>query len=156
MCEQTVTHRESYSGRRTKVREFGIELDMTWTATLHSIDPYNLAKFTQGTVNNTTSESVTGEPLPTGLGVGDQVGLANPGISNLIITDSAGTPATLAPQHYDLNAGHGSFEILSLPTPVLRRHSLFKRPINTPCVRKSASSQRPAAHKWPCVIAVST
>lgn len=116
VAEQLVTHRESFLGKKAKAREFGIQTDLTWTATLHSFNAENLAKFIQGTVTDTASGSVTGETLATGLVVGDQVSLANPGVSNLVITDSAGTPATLDPQHYDLNAGHGTLELLSLPT----------------------------------------
>lgn len=115
-AEQMIEPRESHSGLRSKARSFGIDKDLTWSATLNSLIPENLALFTDGTASSITAGSVTGEELPAGLVVGDLVALANLGISGLIITDSNGTPATLDPEHYALNAETGSFEILSLPS----------------------------------------
>ena len=115
-AEETVAHRESYTGKKSKAREFGIQQDMTWSATLHSLSPENLARFTQGTTTTTAAGSVTGGTMPSGLVGGDMVSLANPGGYSLGITDSAGNPATLAPANYELDAGHGSLTLLSLPT----------------------------------------
>lgn len=115
-AEETVAHRESFTGKKSKAREFGIQQDMTWSLTLHSLSPENIARFTQGTTTTTAAGSVTGETLPSGLVAGDMVSLANPGVSSLVITDSAGSPATLAPANYELDAGHGSLTLLSLPT----------------------------------------
>lgn len=114
--EESVSHRESYSGKKAKVREFGISADMTLSATLRSMDTDNLALFTQGTATSTAAGSVTGEVLPSGLEAGDVVNLAQINVSDLVITDSAASPATLAAEHYSLEALYGSVEILSLPS----------------------------------------
>jgi len=113
--EDTVSHRESYGGKKGKVREFGISPDMTLSATLHSLNSDNLALFTQGTATSTAAGTVTGETLADGLVVGDTVNLAQINVSDLVITDSAGTPVTLDPANYNLEALYGSLEILSLP-----------------------------------------
>lgn len=115
-AEETVSARESWSGSKSKVREFNISKDMTWSATLHSLVSENLALFTDGTATEIAAGTVTGEVLPSGLVAGDIVALQNIGISDLVITDSAGTPVTLDPQHYTLAANTGSIEIVSLPT----------------------------------------
>ena len=65
--EQSVTVREAYTGNRSKVREFGIEKDLTFTATLSSLIPENIALFTDGTITAAAAGTVTGEQLPAGL-----------------------------------------------------------------------------------------
>ncbi len=117
MEEETIAHRESYSGNKTKVREWHHSPEMKLEATLHSLDVDNLAQFTQGTVSSVVAGSVTSETLPNGLTAGSIVTLAHPGVSSLVITDSAGSPATLDPKHYVLEAGYGNIEIISLPSP---------------------------------------
>ncbi|MBB3103798.1 hypothetical protein [Azomonas macrocytogenes] len=116
IAEERVQHRESYSGKRSLAVDFGISQDMTWNATLHSINTRNLALFTNGTSSDVEGGTVTGEVLPTELVAGDIIALDNPNVSGLTITDSAGTPIALAPENYELNAVHGSVKILSIPT----------------------------------------
>lgn len=117
MEEETIAHRESYSGNKTKVREWHHSPEMKLEATLHSLDVDNLTLFTQGTATSAIAGSVTGEALPNNLVEGSVVTLAHPGVSSLVITDSAGSPVTLDPKHYALEAGYGNVEILSLPSP---------------------------------------
>ncbi|HFT6842406.1 TPA: hypothetical protein ACGRQ8_002379 [Pseudomonas aeruginosa] len=116
MEEERMSHRESYSGLKAKVREWGISPSLNMTATLHSMSVENVALFSQGTASTIAAGTVTGELLPAGLEAGDQVALANPGVSDLVITDSAGTPVTLTEDHYLLEPAFGALEILSLPT----------------------------------------
>ncbi|WCW43006.1 hypothetical protein KK196_29425 [Pseudomonas aeruginosa] len=116
MEEERMSHRESYSGLKAKVREWGISPSLNMTATLHSVSVENVALFSQGTASTIAAGTVTGELLPAGLEAGDQVVLANPGVSDLVITDSAGTPVTLTEDHYLLEPAFGALEILSLPT----------------------------------------
>ncbi|CDM42386.1 hypothetical protein [Ectopseudomonas oleovorans] len=116
MQEETVSHDESYSGKKVKVREFGIRPQLTMSATLHSLDTENLAMYSQGTASSTAAGTASGEALPTGLQAGDEVVLANPGVSDLVITDSSGTPATLDEEHYLLDPAFGNLQIVSLPT----------------------------------------
>lgn len=113
--DETVRHKESYSGQRGTVRRFDIGNSMTLSATLHQFDPARLARFTNGTVTTVAGGSVVGEVLPLALAVGDVIKLDNPGVSLLTIVDSNGTPATYPPASYELTAGPGSIEILTAP-----------------------------------------
>lgn len=121
--DETVRHKESYSGRRGTVRRIDIGNSMTLSATLHQYDAARLARFTNGTVTSVAAGSVVAEVLPDPLAVGDIIALDNPGVSALTIVDSNGTPATYPSASYALNAGPGSIEILVAPgalTPPLK------------------------------------
>lgn len=114
--EETVSHRESYSGFRRKVRTISFINEMTLTATIHQIDVNILAQVLRGTVIETPAGAVTSESLGT-VAVGDVFKLENGfNVDNVVITDSAGTPVTIDPQHYDINAASGLIEFFSLPT----------------------------------------
>lgn len=90
-----VQHKESNTGQRSLAASFDIDKTCTIDMTMHKVDPENIAKFTRGTVVQTASGTVTAETLPDTLAEGDIVYLKNPGASAIVITDSAGTPATL-------------------------------------------------------------
>ncbi|MDN6856986.1 hypothetical protein QO207_10340 [Pseudomonas sp. CAN2814] len=114
-----VEHKESYSGQKALVRSFPIGKTATINMTLHSISPDNLALTLYGKVVTKAAGTVTAEPLPGALVAGDVVALANPGVTDLVITDSAATPVELDEQYYALLAdgAYGEVQILSLPTP---------------------------------------
>lgn len=113
-----VEHKESYSGQKALVRSFPVGKTATLNATLHSLNADNLALTLFGTPTSTAAGSVTGEALPEVV-AGDVVSLAHPGVSNLAITDSAGTPATLDPANYSVDAW-GNVTFSDLPsTPAL-------------------------------------
>lgn len=114
-AESEVSHRESYSGRKAKVRSWMTETELTWSATIHQLNVDGVARFTQGRITEGAQGTVTGEAFPADLVAGDVVTLEHPGISNLVITDSSGTPATLDPEHYEYDA-YGNVTILSLPS----------------------------------------
>lgn len=116
MSETMVQHRESRSGRKGLVRNFPIEQGMVWNAVVHQIDVDQIARFGQGTVTSSIAGSVSGEPLPADLVVGDIVTLDEFGPTDLVIMDSAATPVALDPEHYSFNV-YGDVEILSLPDP---------------------------------------
>lgn len=115
-AEEKANHIESYSGSRSKVREFNITNDMTVNMTMHDANAENMARFTAGTVTETASGTVTAENLPNPVVVGTEYALANPGVSSVVITDSAGSPATIDPSHYTLEAAYGNLTFNSLPT----------------------------------------
>lgn len=116
-AETEVSHRESYSGLKAKVRSWMTETEMTWAATIHQLNVDGVARFTQALITEGAQGTVTSEEFPDDLVAGDVVTLEHPGPSNLVITDSAGTPATLDPEHYEYDA-YGNVTLLSLPTPV--------------------------------------
>lgn len=114
--DETASHQESYSGYRAKVRSFSLGGDRTLSATLHQIDPDALARLLRGTVSTIAAGTVTAEALPHGLVAGDVLKLEQPfNVSDLVITDSSGSPVTVPAEHYELDAAWGTLTILSLP-----------------------------------------
>jgi len=117
LAVEKVEHKESYSGQKALVRSFPIGKTATLNMTLRSIETENLAMVLYGKAINTPAGTVTGEDLGT-IAVGDTVKLAQIGVKNLVITDSAGTPNTIDPSHYQLldNGHFGEIVFNSLPT----------------------------------------
>ena len=74
---------------------------------------YKIINASSDKVLDVAGGSVTGEVLPSGLVAGDRIKLDHPFVSALAITDSAGTPATLAPANYNLESPNaGLIELL--------------------------------------------
>lgn len=113
--EEKADHKESYSGKKAKVREFTIGTDMTMSATVHQFSGENISRFTRGSVTNDVSGTVTAEVLGT-VTAGIEVSLAQIGVSGVVITDSAGTPATIDASHYSVDANFGNIVFNTLPT----------------------------------------
>ena len=115
--DETASHKESYSGQKSKVRSFSIGGDRTIKGTWHQVDPVTIAELLRGTIAEIAAGTVTGEVFPDTVAVGDVIKLDKPyNVSDLVITDSAGSPVTLDPEHYDAFLEHGSIELLSLPS----------------------------------------
>lgn len=114
--EEKASHRESYSGQKSKVREFNVSQDMNVNLTLHDQGTGNIARFSLGSATSSVAGTVTAENLPNPVVVGTEYSLANPGVSSLVISDSNGTPATIAPSHYELDAAFGNLVFKTLPT----------------------------------------
>lgn len=102
------TRRESYSGQRLVAARLQRGSEATVALTLNWASLDNLALGMYGEVNTVAAGSVTAEELPDDLVAGDVVALERGGVSSLVITDSAGTPATLvAGTHYALDSANG-------------------------------------------------
>lgn len=110
----SLKHKESYTGQRLQDKQITSELDASFTATLEEWSPENVALATRGTVQKTTSGSVTNEASPVGLQAGDTWALANGNVSSVVIKDSATTPATVAPTKYNVDPVMGTVEILDV------------------------------------------
>lgn len=111
-----ISHKESYSGLKSKVRSIVLGNEMTLSGTLHQLNADTLADLLGGVVTTVAGGAVTGEDLGTVV-AGDIIKLDYPGVSSLVVTDSLGTPATIAATHYDSSElAFGSFEFLSLPS----------------------------------------
>lgn len=95
LTTETSEINESWSGNRLVAAEINRSVAASVSMTLNGANRDNIALALFGTKVDIASQSVTGEVLPTGLLAGDIVRLANEAISNVVITDSAGTPATL-------------------------------------------------------------
>lgn len=115
--DESVSHKESFSGQKSSVRKFSIGGDRTLNGVIHQMDTNILAELLRGTVTVIPPGTVTAETFPQTVAVGDTIKLDFPyNVSDLVITDSAGSPVTLAPEHYDAFLEHGSIELLSLPS----------------------------------------
>lgn len=112
---EKVEHKESYSGTKGLAVSFPISKAMTITATLHQLDSGSLAELVYGEAVEVAAGAVTGEALGT-VAVGDIVKLDYGAVEDLVITDSTGSPVTIADTHYELDPRFGSIEFKSLPT----------------------------------------
>lgn len=110
------TRKESYSGLRRTSATLTKDLEGKLTVQFFAGKPENFAIAMGGSVNTEAGGSVTGEAFPDSLVAGDFVMLDNPDISNLVVQDSAGTPATLVEDtDYRIeDAAGGMVEILNV------------------------------------------
>lgn len=92
---QKVEHKESYSGKNALTDSFVTENAITVDMTLHQISPANLARVLYGSVTSTDAGTFTGKSLGAAVVAGDEISLGYLSVSDVVITDSAGTPATL-------------------------------------------------------------
>jgi hypothetical protein len=107
-------HRESYSGQKREVREIFNAITASGNMVLHTLNTEIVALLTLGTAASQVSGTVTNESLGN-ITAGDVVQLAHPGVSSLVITDSAGSPATIAATHYEVDV-FGEITFLTLPS----------------------------------------
>jgi hypothetical protein len=90
-----VDHNESFSGNRLLYGRLATQKNANITLTLWEMLPDVLSLGLYATPQSITSGAVTAEALPTGLVADSIIKLDNAFVSNLVITDSAGTPAAL-------------------------------------------------------------
>lgn len=86
---------ESYTGNRLTKAVLSKSKKASLSLKLNAATKENLALALYGTAAVVTTGTVTAEVFPTGLMVGDTVKLDHSKVSSVVLTDSAGTPATL-------------------------------------------------------------
>lgn len=86
---------ESWSGSRGTSAVLKKATKVTGGLTLNEALALNLALALHGSVASVAAGTATAEAFPTGLVAGDVVALDNGDISALVVTDNAGSPATL-------------------------------------------------------------
>ena len=108
-------HKESTSGQRLTDLRLIRGKSAKFSFTIEEFDKDNLAAALYGAQSTISGSTVTNESFPT-VAVGDFVRLVKPDVSSLVVTDSAGTPATLTlGTHYEItSAAHGTVKILNL------------------------------------------
>lgn len=113
--EEVETVKETSTGTKGTLARIGKGLTLKLKMTLRDIKQKNRLLTNRGTALSISSGSVSAEAMPT-MAVGDYYVLKNPGASSIVITDSAGTPATLTLNtHYEvIDADQGVIKILSL------------------------------------------
>jgi hypothetical protein len=105
LAEETTDRKESFSGSRLQYGRLGTGKTGTFSGTFDEWTLKNLALGLYSTPLATVGGSATGDTFPNGLVAGDQVRLAKPYASSLVITDSAGSPVTVPGTKYKLT-GH--------------------------------------------------
>ncbi|MGA7437653.1 MAG: hypothetical protein WBW32_05940 [Luteibacter sp.] len=110
---------ESYSGNRATSASLRKATKGTFDLTLNWALAKNLALGLGGTVIDIPTGTVTGEPFPPGLAVGDTIMLAHRDVSALVLTDSTATPKTLVlDTDYEIESAKGGLmTIKALGTP---------------------------------------
>ena len=110
---------ESRSGNRVQSARLQKGKKAELSMTLNYFGAMQLALGLYGKVNTVAPGTITGEVFPDDLAVGDVVALDQPNMSDLVVTDSAGTPKTLVEgTDYQLVSARASLvRILGLGTP---------------------------------------
>jgi hypothetical protein len=106
---------ESFSGQRLQIGRLSTGTTAAFNYQMDYWSAANLALAVNANETAIAASTVTGETFPTGLVAGDLVRLDHPFVSSLIITDSAGTPATVPPANYRIE-GH-SESVVNIVTP---------------------------------------
>lgn len=94
--------KESWSGTKGTAALLPGEKEVSITLTLNEALASNLALALGGTVNALAAGTVTAETFPIDVEAGQTFQLDKADISSLVITDSAPTPATVAPSKYEI------------------------------------------------------
>ena len=116
---EMIKHRESNSGQNSLVRNIAHTRDLNIDITFAEFRPSGMARDLYGNNVSVAAGSVTAETLPDALVAGDEVRLANPAVSAVVITDSTGTPLTLVEgTDYTVDANFGKVTILNVGTYV--------------------------------------
>lgn len=107
---------ESYSGNRLQSARLRKSSTAELSLTLNYFNADTLALGLYATVSNVASGTVTAEELPPDLAVGSIIALDHGNVSAVVLTDDAGTPATLTlDTHYEIySADSGLIRILDL------------------------------------------
>ncbi|MGZ8245830.1 phage tail tube protein [Methylomagnum sp.] len=108
--------KETQSGQRSTVDRLIQGKDGTLKFKLRDWIAANLAMQVLGESTVVEAGTVTAEPLPNPVAAGDMVSLRHPKVSSVVLTDSAGSPATLvAGTNYRLDdADFGNLTILDV------------------------------------------
>lgn len=100
LATESTNKTESFSGNRLQYGRLQRGKTATLNITFDEWLPQNIALAIWASKLAVTGSTVTGETFPAGLVANDYIKLDHPFISSLVITDSAGTPATLPAGNY--------------------------------------------------------
>ena len=124
MSTESETRRESYSGNRMPSATLNLGNSAELTLTLNYAEADNLALGLYGNVATVVGATVTEEALPADLADDDVVILENGNVSDVVLTDSTGTPVVLVEgTHYEVESAAGGvirlLDVSSLTQPIL-------------------------------------
>lgn len=146
LSTENTDRNESYSGQRLQIGRLKTATTAALNYTLDEWSSANLALAFDASVQSIGSGTVTGEAFPAGLAVGDIVRLDHAFATTLVITDSAGTPATLTAGTHYRAVGHAgaAVEILDL--------GAFTQPFNAaysyPAIKNVVMFSQPGAEVY--------
>jgi hypothetical protein len=113
LAVETTTKNESMSGQRLPYGRIVTAKNATITINFDEWLKQNLAVGFYATPQAIAEGTVTAEAFPDDLVAGDRVMLDHPGVSDLVITDSAAVPATVPTSKYSLvSPGNGVVQIV--------------------------------------------
>lgn len=116
---QSATKNESHTGARLPMGRLALGKSGSLTGNFDQWSAKNMALGLYGEQLAVTSGSASAEEFPAALVVGDQVRLARPYATSVVLTDSAGTPATVDTANYRVIGHNGAIvEILNLASYV--------------------------------------
>ena len=117
---QKLEHKEAWSGQRLLDKTIIQENKATLSATLEDWSKENLALAVRALMTNVPAGTATDRLSPAALVVGDEWALPHQKVSTVVITDSAGVPATLvATTDYTVDLVFGVVTIVNLGAYVL-------------------------------------
>lgn len=116
MKRDTGKVKESCSGQSLTLKTFTKGMEASISLEMNQFSRDEMAIGLYGTSASVVGSTVTGEAMPATVAVNDYVHTKYPGISSLVIKDSAVTPATLVlGTDYELDsAAHGRIKIINL------------------------------------------
>ena len=107
---------ESYSGNRARVGHLPTSTDLGFSLNILNIDATNIAKAFYGTVTSSAGATVAAEAIDAY--ASSMVPLANPGVSSVVVTKTAGSVVLVANTDYTVDAVNGTLTFLSGSTQV--------------------------------------
>lgn len=107
---------ENWSGNRGRLPGQPLAGTLSLSVVLHRLTSASLAELVSGAVDEQASGAVSNYTLPH-VAPGVEVRLPHLCVADVVVTDSASTPATIAPEHYTVQGAWGAIEIVSLPEP---------------------------------------
>lgn len=107
---------ESYTGNMARVGHLPISTNLGFRVNVKNIDAENVAKAFYGTLSTSAGATVTGETI--NAYADSMVPLANPGVSAVTVTKTAGSQVLVAGTDYTLDAENGTLTFLPGSTHV--------------------------------------
>ncbi len=114
--QQFLDWQESYTGNRARVGHLPTSTDLGFKLNVKNIDSENIAKAFYGTVSASAGATVASEAISAY--ASSMIPLANPGVSSVVVTKTAGSVILVAGTDYTVDAANGTLTFLPGSTQV--------------------------------------
>lgn len=115
-AQQFLDWQESYSGNRARVGHLPISAELGFSLNIKNIDGDNIAKAFYGSTTSSAGASVSSEAI--NAYANSMIPLANPGVSSVVVTKTAGSTVLVAGTDYTVDAANGTLTFLPGSTAV--------------------------------------